>query len=163
MSKDDKPTPENPQAEQELSNTPMPDENDAAMAMLLGEMNHEQEEEPPLEMQQEQRLDGNEEDEFAQAMALLQQDASQEGQPEQEVAQHQQEESDMPLSPTLEALDPSRRPQQRTVCERCPNSVWFASPAEVKCHCRVMYMYSWTTNEPNELTNCDGIWIGQEQ
>src|SRR5574337_1811400 len=43
-----------------------------------------------------------------------------------------------PASPTLGALDASRRPKASTVCEECPNSVWFASPAEVKCYCRVM-------------------------
>jgi len=65
-------------------------------------------------------------------------------------------------SPTLDALDESRRPKASTVCERCPNSVWFASPAEVKCYCRVMFLVTWSSKEPNQITNCDGMFLGQE-
>lgn len=65
-------------------------------------------------------------------------------------------------SPTLDALDESRRPRASTVCERCPNSVWFASPAEVKCYCRVMFLVTWSSKEPNQITNCDGEFLGQE-
>src|SRR5690606_8343981 len=56
-------------------------------------------------------------------------------------------------SPTLDALDESRRPKARTVCEHCPNSVWFASPAEVKCYCRVMFLVTWSSKEPNQITH----------
>lgn len=66
-------------------------------------------------------------------------------------------------SPTLDALDESRRPKASTVCERCLNSVWFASPAEVKCYCRVMYLVTWSSKEPNQITHCDGVFLGQEQ
>ena len=69
---------------------------------------------------------------------------------------------DEPASPTLAALDESRRPKAKTVCEDCPNSVWFSSPAEVKCYCRVMFLVSWSNKEPNQLTACDGIFLGQE-
>ena len=48
-------------------------------------------------------------------------------------------------SPTLGALDINRRPKVKTVCETCPNSVWFSSPTEVKCYCRVMYLVTWST------------------
>lgn len=65
-------------------------------------------------------------------------------------------------SPTLSALDESRRPKVATVCERCPNSVWFASPEEVKCYCRVMFLVTWTSREPNVITHCDGQVLGQE-
>ena len=64
-------------------------------------------------------------------------------------------------SPTLQALEPLRRPKHKTACETCPNSVWFASPLEVKCYCRVMYLVSWSTREPNQITRCDGAFIGQ--
>ena len=64
-------------------------------------------------------------------------------------------------SPTLEALDESRRPKAGTVCEGCPNSVWFASPAEVKCYCRVMFLITWSSKEPNQITHCDGEFLGQ--
>ena len=66
-------------------------------------------------------------------------------------------------SPTLDALDESRRPKASTVCEHCPNSVWFASPAEVKCYCRVMFLVTWSSKEPNQITHCDGEFLAQEQ
>lgn len=59
-------------------------------------------------------------------------------------------------SPTLASLAESRHPKPDTVCARCPNSVWFASPVEVKCYCRVMYLVTWSTQEPTQLTACDG-------
>ena len=65
-------------------------------------------------------------------------------------------------SPTLDALDESRRPKASTVCERCPNSVWFTSSAEVKCYCRVMFLVTWSTKEPNQITNCDGELLGRD-
>lgn len=65
-------------------------------------------------------------------------------------------------SPTLDALDESRRPKASTVCEHCPNSVWFASPAEVKCYCRVMFLVTWSSKEQNQITHCDGEFLGQE-
>jgi hypothetical protein len=65
-------------------------------------------------------------------------------------------------SPTLAGLDASRRPQAKTACETCPNSVWFASPKELKCYCRVMFLVTWSTKEPSQITLCDGIYIGQE-
>ena len=65
-------------------------------------------------------------------------------------------------SPTLESLPKQRRPPLATVCETCPNSVWFCSPKEVKAYCRVMYLVVWSTKEPNQITGCDGLYIGQE-
>ena len=66
-------------------------------------------------------------------------------------------------SPTLDALDESRRPKARTVCEHCPNSVWFASPAEVRCYCRVMFLVTWSTKDQNQITHCSGEFLGQEE
>lgn len=66
-------------------------------------------------------------------------------------------------SPTLDALDESRRPKASTVCEHCPNSVWFASPRELKCYCRVMFLVTWSSREPNQITHCDGEFLRQEQ
>ena len=71
-------------------------------------------------------------------------------------------EAPMVTSPTLEALEKLRRPRPATVCEGCPNSVWFTSPTEVKCYCRVMYLVTWSTKEPNQITACDGIFVGQK-
>ncbi|SEQ92567.1 hypothetical protein SAMN04244573_02528 [Azotobacter beijerinckii] len=67
-----------------------------------------------------------------------------------------------PQSLVLQELDANRRPKARTVCERCPNSVWFSSPTELKCYCRVMFLVTWSTKEPNQLTGCDGMFLGQE-
>ena len=50
----------------------------------------------------------------------------------------------------------------QVVCGNCLNSVWFASQSEVKCYCRVMYLVSWSTKEPNQITLCDGVFIGQQ-
>jgi hypothetical protein len=76
-----------------------------------------------------------------------------------------QDDTDMPtaLSPTLEKLDSARRPKPGTLCEVCPNSVWFTSPKEVKCYCRVMYLVVWGSKEPNQITGCDGIYVGQDE
>ena len=66
-------------------------------------------------------------------------------------------------SPTLEKLDESRRPRQRTACERCPNSVWFVhadQKAGLSCYCRVMYVIVWTQEEQQQLLACDGMTIG---
>ena len=65
-------------------------------------------------------------------------------------------------SPTLAGLDKTRRPKASTVCEACPNSVWFASPAEVKCYCRVMFLVTWSSREPQQITACDGVFLGQD-
>lgn len=68
-----------------------------------------------------------------------------------------------PASPTLGELDASRRPKASTVCEECPNSVWFASPAEVQCYCRVMFLVTWSSKAPNQITHCDGALLGQDE
>ena len=65
-----------------------------------------------------------------------------------------------PESPTVAALDTSRRPSQEVACGTCPNSVWFASPNEVKCYCRVMFLVTWSTSEQNLITHCDGLTMG---
>ena len=65
-------------------------------------------------------------------------------------------------SPTLAALEAIRRPQPGTVCESCPNSVWFASAVELKCYCRVMYLVTWSSKEPQQISACDGMFMGGE-
>ena len=65
-------------------------------------------------------------------------------------------------SRTLAELEQGRRPKAKTVCETCPNSVWFTSPTEVQCYCRVMFLVTWSTKAPNPLTACDGVFLGQE-
>ena len=111
-----------------------------------------------------------EDDQIAAAMALLQESAPAEasdGPPEPEdlepATPQPFEAPQGPTSPTLDALEPNRRPQAPTVCETCPNSVWFSSPEEVKCYCRVMYLIVWESSKPNVITGCDGVFIGQEE
>ncbi len=70
--------------------------------------------------------------------------------------------SDLPVSPTLAALPLFRRPQPGTVCETCPNSVWFASNKEVKCYCRVLFLVTWSSQEPSQITLCDGVFLGKD-
>jgi hypothetical protein len=62
-------------------------------------------------------------------------------------------------SATLSVLEPERRPTGRTVCERCPHAVWHVTSNEVRAYCRVMYLVSWSTKEPNEIKLCDGIFL----
>jgi len=66
--------------------------------------------------------------------------------------------ADLPpyVSPTLEKLDARLRPSPSTVCEACPGSVWFAGKDGVKCFCRVMHLITWSSEEPNAMTACDG-------
>jgi hypothetical protein len=54
---------------------------------------------------------------------------------EQEVEEHGEKQEQ---SPTLTASDVPRRPKIKMACESCPNSMWFSSPQEVKCYCRIM-------------------------
>ena len=110
----------------------------------------------------------SEEDQIAAAMRLLEQTAPSEpdGPPEPDDLHESAggfEAPEGPTSPTLDALEEHRRPSQKTVCETCPNSVWFSSPTEVKCYCRVMYLITWSNKEPNQITGCDGIFVGQEE
>ena len=65
-------------------------------------------------------------------------------------------------SATLAQLPKARRPNPSTVCEACPASVWFATPKEVKCFCRVMHLITWSTAEPGEMTHCDGLALASE-
>ena len=59
-------------------------------------------------------------------------------------------------SPTLTSLAAARQPKIKTACETCPNSMWFSSPEEVKCYCRIMHMISWSGKDSNLITMCDG-------
>lgn len=62
-------------------------------------------------------------------------------------------------SPTLSALDKARQPKITTACETCPNAIWFSSPEEVKCYCRIMHMISWSGKDSNLITMCDGKFL----
>ena len=65
-------------------------------------------------------------------------------------------------SRTLAVLDESRRPKPEIACGMCPNSVWFATPTDLTCYCRVMFMQTWTAQKPGEIVSCDGMFLGQE-
>ena len=62
-------------------------------------------------------------------------------------------------SPTLDALDKARLPKVKTACQACPNSMWFSSPEEVKCYCRIMHTISWGGNDSSLITKCDGLFL----
>ena len=57
------------------------------------------------------------------------------------------------ISPTLSDLEQTRRPQPRTACDQCPNAVWFSTKEEVRCYCRVMFLVSWDSKKPSEITS----------
>jgi hypothetical protein len=65
-------------------------------------------------------------------------------------------------SPTLTSLEPKRRPDPKPVCETCPQSMWFASAAHLKCYCRVMHAVTWNSEEPLPILSCDGILLSSE-
>ncbi|WP_051049089.1 hypothetical protein [Nitrosospira lacus] len=67
------------------------------------------------------------------------------------------------ISHTLHGLEASRRPKVRTVCEECANSVWFTTPTEVKCYCRVMFLVTWESAVPQSITACDGMYLNREE
>ncbi|MCL6509828.1 MAG: hypothetical protein K6U78_03990 [Anaerolineae bacterium] len=60
------------------------------------------------------------------------------------------------ISPTLASINAKARPERSTVCEVCPASVWFASEGGLKAFCRVMHLITWSNEDPNALTHCDG-------
>lgn len=62
-------------------------------------------------------------------------------------------------SPTLSALDKARQPKITTACETCPNAIWFSSPEEVKCYCRIMHLITWSGKDSNLITMCDGKFL----
>ena len=62
-------------------------------------------------------------------------------------------------SPTLAVLKETG-PSGKTVCETCPNAVWFSTSSDVKAYCRVMYLVTWSLQEPNEIKLCDGLFLG---
>jgi len=78
------------------------------------------------------------------------------------VAPEDEPPAEMPVGPTLSALAADRSPKESIVCRTCPQSVWFASPGEVKCFCMIMRLMVWTTGEPTEITHCDGPFMAIE-
>ncbi|STX57429.1 TraI protein [Legionella israelensis] len=95
-------------------------------------------------MSNQDQIDKAIEEELQEAMRLLEQP------PEIEREVH---------SPTLSALDKGRQPKITTACETCPNAIWFSSPEEVKCYCRIMHMITWSGKDSNLITMCDGKFL----
>lgn len=95
-------------------------------------------------MSNQEQTDKVIEEELQEAMRLLEQPLEREG-----VVQ----------SPTLSALDKARQPKITTACETCPNAIWFSSPEEVKCYCRIMHMITWSGKDSNLITMCDGKFL----
>jgi len=65
-------------------------------------------------------------------------------------------------SRTLAGLDETRLPKPEIACGTCPNSVWFATPNDLHCYCRVMFVHTWTAKKPGEIVSCDGMFLGQD-
>ena len=60
-------------------------------------------------------------------------------------------------SQVLARLPKERRPNPSTTCEICPWSNWLVMTKEVKCYCRLMYLWSWTSNDTAKVVKqCDG-------
>lgn len=95
---------------------------------------------------------------IAEAMTILDQELSQTQIPAEQNPKNQ---AISLSSQTLASLDEARHPKAGTVCEHCPNSVWFASPVDLKCYCRVMYLITWSSQEPSQITHCDGEFLNQ--
>ena len=72
------------------------------------------------------------------------------------------EDEPMYTSYTLQELVPARRPARRTACDSCPHAVWFSTPTELRCYCRVMFLVSWDSKKPSEIEACDGPLLGME-
>ena len=95
---------------------------------------------------------------ITEAMAILDHERSQAQTPAEQIPENPA--TSVP-SQTLASLDETRHPKAGTVCEHCPSSVWFASPVELKCYCRVMYLVTWSSQEPSQITHCDGEFLNQ--
>ena len=59
------------------------------------------------------------------------------------------------LRPVVRALSAELQPS--TVCSGCPQSLWFRSPAALQCYCKPMHLIVWSTQEPNQLIDCDQL------
>jgi hypothetical protein len=66
------------------------------------------------------------------------------------------------LSPSLRHLDVGRRPSSHTLCERCRNSVWVATPSDLRAYCRVLFKDMWSLADKQIILACDGALLGQE-
>ena len=95
---------------------------------------------------------------ISEAMAILDHERSQAKTPAEQIPENP---ATSVTSPTLASLDETRHPKAGTICEHCPGSVWFASPVELKCYCRVMYLVTWSSQEPSQITHCDGEFLNQ--
>ena len=69
-----------------------------------------------------------------------------------------------PLRPALVALSAESVPS--TVCAHCPAAMWFVTAvptggnklsARLTCYCRPMSANTWSSNEKNQLTDCDEL------
>ena len=61
------------------------------------------------------------------------------------------------ISPVIQDLPDTDRPQVSPACETCPASLWFKTPDQLKCFCTRMHATTWYTDmkEP-PVMQCDG-------
>ena len=65
------------------------------------------------------------------------------------------------LRPVVRGLSPKQRPS--TVCNTCPQSLWFVSAVALRCYCQSMHVIVWSPTEPNALVDCDQMHLGSAQ
>ena len=63
------------------------------------------------------------------------------------------------VSPTLTDLTDTastqRLPHEENACRTCAASMWQRTPAEIRCYCRVMHLFTWSTTKPTSILACD--------
>ena len=64
-------------------------------------------------------------------------------------------------SPIIEILEEGSRPDQSTICQHCPDSIWFISSpnsARLKCYCKAMNVITYDSQEQEiePVIECDG-------
>lgn len=61
----------------------------------------------------------------------------------------------------INQLSEKKLPKKETLCEYCPNSLWFMMQNELKCFCTSMHSISYSKeNEEEPIISCDGQALG---
>ena len=60
----------------------------------------------------------------------------------------------------IKELPEEKLPQKETLCEYCPNSLWFMTQNELKCFCTSMNSISYSRESEEPIISCDGQTLG---
>lgn len=64
-------------------------------------------------------------------------------------------------SSVINQLSEEKLPKKETLCEYCPNSLWFITQNELKCFCTSMHSISYSKeSEDDPIIVCDGQVLG---